>query len=221
MLTREMIRDGAIQRMLTDSGHTAELLSEDELQTSRRRTLAEAPTDAVWVFGYGSLIWNPAFHYVERRIGTIHGYHRRFCLWTHLGRGSPERPGLVLGLEPGGSCRGVAFRVAPEEMDNELSIVWRREMVTGAYSPHWVTVDAGGERLKAITFVMNHAHLRYAGRLAEPQLVDVLSTASGQLGACADYLFNTVRHLEEMGVPDRPLGRLADQVARRLGRAGV
>ena len=221
MITREMIRDGAIQRMLADGGSTAEMLSEEELEASRRRTLAEAPAAPVWVFGYGSLIWNPAFHYVEKRIGAVHGYHRRFCLWTHLGRGSPERPGLVLGLEPGGSCRGVAFRLGPDETESELSIVWRREMVTAAYRPHWATMHAGGERIKAIAFVINHAHPRYAGRLAEPQLVDVLSTASGKLGACADYLFNTVRHLEEMGVPDRQLERLAGQVARRVGRAGV
>ncbi len=207
--------------MVADGGSATELLSEDALQASRRSLLAEAPAAVPWVFGYGSLIWNPAFHYVESRIGTIHGYHRRFCLWTHLGRGSPEQPGLTLGLEPGGSCRGVVLRPAPEDMDHELSIVWRREMVTGAYRPRWVNVDAGGERLRAIAFVINHAHPRYAGRLAEAQMVEVLATATGQLGACADYLFNTVRHLEDIGVPDRRLRRLAEKVARRLDRADV
>lgn len=222
VLTREMIRDGGVQRMLIESGAAAEVLSEEALAASRRDLLGDdPPAGPVWVFGYGSLIWNPAFHYSEQCIGVVNGYHRQFCLWTHLGRGSPDCPGLVLGLERGGSCRGVAFRMAPEDAAHELEILWRREMVTGAYLPRWVTVRAGDRRVRAIAFTINRAHGRYAGRLDEAQIVEVLATAAGRLGPCADYLFNTVRHLDELGLPDRPLRRLAVRVAERLGRAAT
>ena len=99
-LTRDQIRDGHVRRMIAEAGIAMRLLSEDELAASRAAILAGADlSSGVWLFGYGSLIWNPAFHFTDRLTGTVHGYHRRFCLWTHLGRGCPERPGLVLGLE--------------------------------------------------------------------------------------------------------------------------
>ena len=97
------------------------------------------PDGPVWLFGYGSLIWNPAFEFAEKRPATVHGLHRRFCLRTFLGRGSKDRPGLVLALDRGGCCRGVAFRIAAERVESELDIVWRREMISDAYRPRWLT----------------------------------------------------------------------------------
>ena len=174
----------------------------------------------VWLFGYGSLIWNPAFHFTDRLTGTVHGYHRRFCLWTHLGRGCPERPGLVLGLERGGSCRGAAFHIAPEAVEEELAIVWRREMLSGAYVPRWVRVRTALGDVRAITFVINHAHERYARLLPDDRVAEVIATAEGFLGPCADYLINTVDHLAALGIHDRPLERLRAQVlAHRSKRA--
>lgn len=215
VLTRENIRDGWVQRMVAASGDLRPL-SEAELQESRRAILARHPAGQdLWVFGYGSLIWNPCFHFVERRVGRVHGYHRRFCLWTHGGRGTRERPGLMLGLERGGTCRGVAFRIAGSEIETELDIVWRREMVTGAYAPTWVgvTLDDGRE-IRAIAFVINHRHERYAKRLSDTEIVEAVATARGPLGACCDYLFNTTAHLEELGIADRNLRRLCRAVQR-------
>src|SRR6185295_7575731 len=101
--------------------------------------LALAPRPrSVWVFGYGSLMWNPAIRYVERRPALVHGYHREFCLLARAGRGSPERPGLMLSLEPGGSCHGVAYRLPAGAIEDELDVLWRREMMTRSYSPVWV-----------------------------------------------------------------------------------
>ncbi|MDF2781230.1 MAG: ChaC family protein, partial [Geminicoccaceae bacterium] len=141
VLTRDSIRSGLVHKMIADLGISMRVLSEAELAASRRATLAGVDLSAgAWLFGYGSLIWNPAFHFTLRRTGRIFGWHRRFCLWTHLGRGCPERPGLVLGLERGGSCRGVVFHIAPEVVEEELEIVWRREMISGAYVPRWVEV---------------------------------------------------------------------------------
>jgi cation transport protein ChaC len=199
--------------MIAELGVSMRVLSEAELAASRRATLAGVDLSAgVWLFGYGSLIWNPAFHFTDRRTGRIFGWHRRFCLWTHLGRGCPERPGLVLGLERGGSCRGVAFHIAPEVVEEELEIVWRREMISGAYVPRWVEVRTALGPVPAIAFVINHAHERYARDLSDEEVAEVLATASGWLGPCADYLVNTVDHLAALGIHDRPLERLRQQV---------
>lgn len=219
MLTRERIRAGWVQELVRAHGVPG-VLDEEELAASRAACLAKRPPGApVWVFGYGSLIWNPCFHYVERRVVTVVGWHRRFCLWTSIGRGTPDRPGLMLGLEPGGSCRGVAFRIAEDEVETELDIIWRREMVTAAYRPTWVTAKSEAETLRAIAFTINRAHPRYAGRLPEARIVEALATARGPVGPCCDYLFNTVAHLEELGVPDRRLAALCRAIRERQARA--
>jgi glutathione-specific gamma-glutamylcyclotransferase len=214
-LTRESIRSGAVHRLIAELGIEMRVLSEAELRASLAETLAGADLSAgVWLFGYGSLIWNPAFHFTDRLVGRVHGWHRRFCLWTHLGRGCPERPGLVLGLERGGSCQGVAFHIAPEVAEEELLIVWRREMLSGAYLPRWVTVHAAAGAVRAIAFVINPGHERYARALSDVEIAATIATAEGFLGPCADYLVNTVDHLAELGIHDRPLERLRAQVLR-------
>jgi glutathione-specific gamma-glutamylcyclotransferase len=221
-LTRDQIRDGHVREMIAELGVSMRVLSEKELGASRRATLAGVDlAGGVWLFGYGSLIWNPAFHFTDRLAGTIYGWHRRFCLWTHLGRGCPERPGLVLGLERGGSCRGAAFHIAAEAVEEELAIVWRREMISGAYVPRWVEVRTARGAIRAIAFVINHAHERYARFLPDERVAEAIATAQGWLGPCADYLINTVDHLAELGIHDRPLERLRQQVlALRAAEAG-
>jgi cation transport protein ChaC len=220
VLTRENIKNGIVIEMIKAGGGIVPSLSEEEIVASREATLAAMPAGAdYWVFGYGSLIWNPAFHFEEQRIARLHGYHRKFCLWTHLGRGSPERPGMVLGLENGGSCVGVALRVHPDKVDEEFDIVWRREMVSGAYRPRWVKLRTDEGPIHAVAFVINPAHPRYAGDACEADIVQALATAAGPMGACVDYLNNTVDHLLDMGIVDRPLTDLRAKVAE--ARAGV
>jgi cation transport protein ChaC len=212
MLTRENIKSGAVREIAAKHG-LLRILSDEELAASLRGMLDGVDlSSGVWVFGYGSLIWNPAFHFTGRVAGTVHGYHRRFCLWAHLGRGRPERPGLMLGLERGGSCRGVAYHIAPDAVHEELDIVWRREMIGGAYVPRWVNVYGQGGVVRAITFTINHAHERYARDLTDDEAAKAIAHASGFLGACADYLINTVDHLAELGIHDRPLERLRSRV---------
>ena len=154
-LTRESIQAGTVIQMASAGG--MRILSDEERAASIARMLATRPaspdqTGDLWLFGYGSLIWNPAFHFTERRKGRIHGWHRRFCLWTPLGRGSPERPGLVLGLERGGACTGMVFCLASDQIASELDIIWRREMLSGAYRPRWVRVVTAEGPVDAITF---------------------------------------------------------------------
>ncbi len=220
VLTRERIRDGWVQKMIMQGEEGVRPLTEEELLASRRAILADHPPgEDLWLFGYGSLIWNPCFEFVQQRVGRVLGYHRQFCLWTHLGRGTRERPGLMLGLERGGSCTGVAFRIAADLIDVELDIIWRREMVTAAYRPSWVALDLGGERRKGVAFLINPAHDRYAKNLTEARVADAIAVAGGPLGPCSDYLFNTVTHLRELGIADRRLERLAEAVRVRQAAA--
>jgi cation transport protein ChaC len=216
VLTRDSIKEGMVREMVARLGLDMRVLSEEELARSLRTTLEGVDlSSGTWVFGYGSLIWNPAFHFTDRLTGTIYGFHRRFCLWTHLGRGCPERPGLVLGLERGGCCRGVALHVAADAVGEELAIVWRREMISGAYVPRWVDVHSRLGKLRAITFVINRHHERYASFLSDRRVAEVIASAEGILGPCADYLINTVEHLAELGIHDRSLLRLRADVTRR------
>lgn len=218
MLTREKIRSGWIRDMIAASGHVVHVLSDAELRATQDRCLAALEPGAdLWLFGYGSLIWNPCFEFTDRRTARLHGWHRRFCLWTHLGRGTPERPGLMLGLERGGSCHGVVFKMPAATIASELDVVWRREMVTAAYVPVWVSVATEAGPLRAVAFTINRRHERYTGRLDEAATVEALAVAEGPLGTNREYLFNTLRHLDELGLRDRTLHRLALAVGARAG----
>lgn len=220
MLTRENLRSGLMARMIEEQGITP--WSAEQIRASMDETLhGQDVSGGVWVFGYASLIWNPAFHYAEKCMGQVHGYHRRFCLWTVLGRGSEDCPGLMMGLERGGSCRGMAFRVAPEDVEEELFLLWSREMVTGAYRPRWVQVKSPRGSFDAVAFVINRAHERYAGHLEDEVAAAAIARAHGPIGRCCEYLFNTVEHLDEMGIPDGRLHRLAALVSEIQTREGA
>lgn len=213
-LTRESILDGTLHAAVRAVlGPQATFMSDAERAAQVRDFLARAPcAGRIWVFAFGSLIWNPAFHFVERRTARIHGYHRQFCLWVRAGRGSPERPGLMLSLEAGGSCTGVAYRLARRAAATELDVIWRREMFTGAYRPVWTTAHTPQGPEPAIAFSANRSHERYVSGLDDRQVVRHLATGAGALGRCCDYLFNTVDHLRELGIRDRRLEALAAKV---------
>ncbi len=219
-LTRDTILSGDLARMIREAGEGHRIMSDEDRERSLQAALAAHTLgEDIWVFGYGSLIWNPAFHYEERSTAVLDGFHRAFCLWTPIGRGSPETPGLTLGLKPGGRCRGVAFRVAADAVMTELDVVWRREMVTGAYRPTWVPlqmIDDGLQR-QALTFVMDPENERYAGELTSDATAAAIAHATGRLGTCREYLFNTVAHLEELGLPDEHLRDLVARVNRIIG----
>lgn len=210
---------GELRRLLEQADPTIPIVPDEAHCASVAKILARHPDGVadVWLFAYGSLIWNPMIHFVDQRIATVHGYHRSFCLWTHLGRGSAEAPGLILGLDRGGACRGVAYRIAASIAQTELELLWRREMVTGSYCPRWVrivTQEAGSGW--AIAFLINRAHPRYAGQVPEDRMVDSIARARGALGPCATYLFDTADHLLALGIRDERLLRLRRRVAQVL-----
>jgi len=212
-LTRSDLESRMLQQMILQAGLDLQVWSDAELQASLETTLQTHPSiEDLWLFAYGSLIWNPVFHYCDRRLGKLYGWHRQFCLWTPLGRGTPENPGLVLGLERGGCCRGVLYRIAAAHIRLELLLVWRREMVVGSYIPRWVKVMDGTTRINALTFTINPLHPNYAGKLAMAIAAQHIATAGGKLGSCADYLMQTVAGLSSVGLQDQYLLALQAQV---------
>jgi cation transport protein ChaC len=218
VLTRELIEAGWIDGIVARDAPGMRILSDSERAASLQATLAVRPHGDVWLFGYGSLIWNPTIHFVERRAARIEGWHRKFCLSTLVGRGSTDNPGLVLGLDVGGSCTGVAFRIAEDAVDTELAVLWKREMLSGAYIPRWLDVlDVGGGRFaSAIAFTIDPTGARYAGEVPPEEVVRRLATATGALGSAADYLFQTCEELHAHGIPDPDLQRIADRVRAAL-----
>ncbi|MDP6388286.1 MAG: gamma-glutamylcyclotransferase [Alphaproteobacteria bacterium] len=216
LINRERIKNGFFTKLIVAEAERRGYfrpMSDAEREASWRAMLAEGPPGGeVWVFGYGSLMWNPAFHYTLRRKGLVRGYHRRHCMWSGFGRGSDEFKGLMLGLDRGGSCHGVAFRIAPEEVEEEIDIIWKREMIGGAYRPRWLKVLTAEGPVRAIAFTINRGYERYAGRLPDDIIVAHVATAEGKLGTCHEYLVNTVAQLDELGIRDGAMHDLLRQV---------
>ncbi len=208
-LTREKLETDWVRDMVRAHDPDVELLPDDLLEASLEQALAGWDgRERVWVFGYGSLIWNPCIHVAARAKARLYGYHRELCLWTPLGRGTREQPGLVFGLERGGSCHGLALAIDGAHARQELRLVWRREMLSGAYLPRWVKLRSEIGPLRAIAFVMNPEHSRYAGTLCESVKVDAVARATGALGSCFEYVASTLDHLAELGVRDAHLERI-------------
>jgi cation transport protein ChaC len=167
------------------------------------------PGEDVWIYAYGSLIWRPEFTFEERRLATLRGHHRSLCLWSRVNRGTPECPGLVFGLDRGGSCRGVAFRLAGDEVHEHFPRLWEREMSTGAYDPRWLNCETERGTVKALVFVMNRDNPAYIRALPEDELIAVVRRASGKCGPCTDYVMETARALRASGIRDTRLENIA------------
>jgi len=190
-----------------------ETLSHEEREADRQQFLSRLPAgEDLWVFGYGSLIWNPAFHYVEARPARLFGYHRSFCLHLTIGRGSAENPGLMLALDKGGSCNALTFRIAAQQIESESEILWMREMLSGAYTPHYGNLKTDKGVVKGLTFVINRKHSRYLGDLGLDQTAEMIRNGCGPLGTCREYLKNTIEQLKKIGVQDRYLLKVQQHV---------
>jgi cation transport protein ChaC len=168
----------------------------------------DIPPGDLWVFGYGSLMWNPGFRYVDRALALVHGYHRAFCIYSNRWRGTPERPGLVLGLDRGGACRGVAFLVAKADIEVTIKELWHREMRRRVYLPKLVRIRFRKREVRAFTFIADPQHPGYAGGLSIEQTAHLVATCCGARGSNIEYLTRTIDHLEELGVRDHNLLRV-------------
>ncbi len=170
-----------------------------------------------WVFGYGSLMWRPGFPFVEATPAALPGYHRSFCVYSRYWRGTPARPGLVLGLTPGGLCRGLAFRIAADKRDEVVDYLNERELAAYAYLPKHLPVDMGGRQASAYTFVADMGHSHYAGDLLPADAARIIMEAEGKAGLNRDYLINTIRELEHRGFAEPALHELLRRVELLTG----
>ena len=179
--------------------------------------LALPPGD-LWVFGYGSVMWRPGFDHLESQVARLHGYHRALCVWSWFHRGTPDNPGLVMGLDAGGACVGRAYRVAEKEKPAVAHYLYARELVTPAYLPilHPLHLKGGGGPVTALAFKVDRAHPQYAGKLSLDQAAKTVLNGKGDSGANPDYLFSTVRQMKDMGLPTGRLERIADRVGELL-----
>ena len=168
----------------------------------------------LWIFGYASLIWRPEFESAEERFATLHGYHRALKMWSHVNRGTPALPGLVFGLLPGGSCKGVAYRVPKGAVPGALRNLWGREMPDAVYDPRWLRCRTAEGDIKVLAFTLSRRSPSHAGVLSEDHYRKIFSSASGRYGTTRDYARLTYDKLRMLGIDDKALGRLLQLVNR-------
>lgn len=198
----------------------------DDLDGERKKRLApeaafREPCGSFWVFGYGSLMWRPGFDYVDRREAALRGYARDFCLWSLRYRGTPEAPGLVLGLraDPGACVHGIAFRVGPDNAEEARAYLLEREMVTASYRETVVALKpicpGPSETITAITYVVDRTHPQYAGGLSVEEQARIIATRRGPVGSNCEYLFNTLEEMRAAGLPSEDVTHF-DALAARV-----
>lgn len=170
----------------------------------------------LWIFAYASLIWRPEFEFSEERFATLHGYHRALKMWSHVNRGTPECPGLVFGLLPGGSCKGVAFRLPRAHVEIILPHLWAREMPNGVYDPKWLRcrTTVGDEKMdvKALAFTLSKRSPSHTGVLSEDSYRQIFSSSRGRYGSTHEYAQLTYDKLRTLGIHDHALGKLLHMV---------
>ena len=212
-----------IARKLEDRGAAPGVVvhNEDDYETSLQALLAAGAWQegqAVWVFGYGSLLWKPCFEVVEQVSAVLPGWHRAFCIRITRFRGTPEEPGLMMSLMPGGSCRGALFRVAGDRVVDDLRKLWRREMTVKPPNtpPRWIQAKTAQGLMPGIVFAADRNGPNYVSGLTEDDIAGILCRAAGHWGSGAEYLMETVDQLERLGIRDANLWRLQERVARKL-----
>jgi cation transport protein ChaC len=212
-----------IARKLEDRGPAPGVVvhNDDDYEASLQSLLAAGAWQEgqdVWVFGYGSLLWKPCFEVVEQVSAVLPGWHRAFCIRLTRFRGTPEQPGLMMSLMPGGSCRGALLRVAGERVIDDLRTLWRREMTVKPPTspPRWVEAKTAHGLIPAIVFAADRSGANYVSGLTEDDIAGILCRAAGHWGTGAEYLLQTVDQLEQHGIRDANLWRLQKRVAQKL-----
>lgn len=214
-----MTKPACLETLISTSGASFRELTEHERQASLDAFLANGLPDDLWVFGYGSLVWRPEFDFLEQRPARISGYHRSLCLWSRINRGTPEQPGLVFGLDVGGSCRGVAYRIATQHVMDILRELWKREMPSAAYIPKWLNCRTPQGRVSALVFTMDRGKDAYVRGLENSQLLTIVQRAHGIYGPCAEYVLETAHALKQAGIHDRKLEALIAQLSDAPSKA--
>ena len=176
----------------------------------REKSLAD-----LWIFGYGSLMWRPGFDHVECQHALLRGAHRSLCVYSHVHRGTEQTPGLVLGLDTGGSCRGIAFRVEPASANATIDYLRGREQVTMVYREALRPVellDKSRRKVQAVCFLVDRMHRQYAGRLPVSEQAELVARGRGLSGDNVEYVVNTISHLDEMGLRESALRQVVEKI---------
>lgn len=219
LLTRELLSATPVSALFSALPHGVRMSTEAELESSLQAVLRghDVGTD-VRVFGYGSLMWNPAFEHASAQKASIYGWHRSFCLRAIFARGTPEAPGAMLALDRGGCCEGVMFCIPAAHAIDELMRLWKREMVTGVYQARWVTAHFGGMKQKALTFVVNRSHERYLGRIPMAQAARLINSGRGNLGTSREYFEAMIEAIGSLGLKDHCMTRLHQVLLQEASR---
>lgn len=214
ILTREALLNGEIESLVRDDQNNIERMAYDQRAKLVEQTMDTLADSELWVFGYGSLIWNPALNYEEQRRCTIKGYEKKFCFWTTLSRGTVECPGLMMGLVDGGNCNGVAFRIDSKNAASELDVLFRREMSYFIYKPTWIEAQCVETKntFTILTFVVDKENHRFVDNLSIKDTVRTIATAKGPLGRNCDYLFQLSEKMHELGFEEPELNDLVCRV---------
>jgi cation transport protein ChaC len=187
--------------------------TEEEREAQRKAFFSTLPlSQDLWVFAYGSLIWNPALEFEEAHTGEAIGWQRNFCIHAPIGRGTLETPGLMLGLDVGDQCKGKVYRIAAAHKERETVLLWRRECTTDVYIPRWIDVHTSCGKIKALAFTADQKNVRYRNHYTLEEKAEIIARASGQLGSNKDYLFKTVAALKKLGIYDHYLEALAEKI---------
>ncbi len=193
-------------------------VSEAERQLRLRAIQETRPAEDLWVFAFGSLMWNPCFEFDRREIAIFDGWQRKFNIWTTLARGTPERPGLGLCIEPArASCKGIAYRLLAANEPADWLALWDREMISGIYQALWADLRLeSGDTVKALTFVVDKSHPQYAGGMSISEMAEIIAGAAGKYGKCSDYLASTVEEMAKINVVEPYLDQLLTAVKTRI-----
>lgn len=210
-----------IDRMAAERGYPEGWRRPDaDREATRRSVLKDRPSGNIWVFAYGSLMWDPAISFAEVRLCDVEGYCRRFCLKIEIGRGAPGNPGLMAALEPGDLCHGLAYRIDEDAVETETERLWRREMITWGYIPTWVEATTPQGAVDVLCFVANPAGPAYTPGLSDKVAARLIANGEGMLGRNFDYLDNLVSGLRALGRDDPDIFRLHRLAARLVGTDG-
>ncbi|RQR55962.1 gamma-glutamylcyclotransferase [Burkholderia sp. Bp9140] len=213
-MTRKHLARGTLLRALrADPPVGMTLRSDAELERTLRMTLERHEHGRDFhLFGYGSLMWNPALDVAGSSVARIDGWHRAFCLRLVVARGTPEQPGAMLALDRGGMCDGMLYRIEAAKVEAELRLLWRREMLADSYEPQWLATTVDGRPIRALTFVVNRSHDRYLGDYPVEHIAQLIRSGRGPLGTSRAYFESTVQALARLGIHDAGIARLARSI---------
>lgn len=173
------------------------------------------PQDGLWIFGYASLMWKPEFPFLEAQTALVRGYHRALCVWSTQYRGTPEEPGLVMGLDRGGSCKGRAFLLARNDVPQVMEYLHEREMGTECYAPKFLNATLqDGRKTQVYAYIMRRDHDQYTGKLSIDESVEIVLKGVGPMGTSLEYLESTLEHLDEMGIVEGPLHEICEKAKK-------